>query len=297
MSHRFDAALAPLARATATALPRLAERRLANPVFVVGCGRSGTTLLMRLLAAHPALAVYPTEANELWHPEAYPWVRSRLDLPPFWRDPREFTRISLQHRGGVPPSRLRAVFGAYQLLRRGSHFVNKSAMTAFMLPFIDATFPGARFLHLYRNGYAVALSYAKLQQARTERDPAYAARPGGLSSFDELLETCAGVWNEHVMEIEARKASPELGGRILDVRYEELCARPAEDLARIAGFLGIDAHPFRRGDYRHIEATNFKLRRELEPEQLRSMTPPMLPGLERLGYPREDRAASRAAGG
>ena len=66
-----------------------------RPVFVVGTGRSGTTLLVKILKSHRDLVPYPSEANELWHPNLYPYDRRTIDAPPILFDPAEFTARSL----------------------------------------------------------------------------------------------------------------------------------------------------------------------------------------------------------
>ena len=40
------------------------------PVFIIGCGRSGTTILGKTLSRHPKIK-YLNERRDLWH-EAYP---------------------------------------------------------------------------------------------------------------------------------------------------------------------------------------------------------------------------------
>ena len=41
-----------------------------NPVFIIGCGRSGTTILGNTLSNHPKIK-YLNERRDLWH-KAYP---------------------------------------------------------------------------------------------------------------------------------------------------------------------------------------------------------------------------------
>ena len=85
------------ARYLARPAPGYFARKLRNPVFIIGSGRSGTTLLINTLAVHDDIATYSGEANDLWHPQTYPWRDSkhRDFLPPIWVDPEDFTRLSL----------------------------------------------------------------------------------------------------------------------------------------------------------------------------------------------------------
>ena len=90
-----DRAYAGGAKSLAAVMPRVFARRVHEPIFFVGCGRSGTTLLARILATNPEIAVYPYEGNELWHPGAFPWYRSHRETLPIWADPYGFTEASL----------------------------------------------------------------------------------------------------------------------------------------------------------------------------------------------------------
>jgi hypothetical protein len=127
--------------AIATAAPRWAAARVRNPLFFVGSGRSGTNLLASLLASHPVIAVYPYEANDLWHPSSFPWHRSAGVTPPIWQDARRFTDASIESRSPRHDRKVRALLGAYETLKRGCCVVNKSAMVTFMIPHIVTAFP------------------------------------------------------------------------------------------------------------------------------------------------------------
>jgi hypothetical protein len=90
--------IAQASKSLAMIAPDFMASKLKNPFFFVGCGRSGTTLLADLLASHPDIAVYPYEANEMWHPTSFPWHRSDVRTPPIWLDPYAFTEASLNTR-------------------------------------------------------------------------------------------------------------------------------------------------------------------------------------------------------
>lgn len=95
-------------------------------IFIVGVGRSGTTLLKALLDDHPQLLVLPLESKaRSWHREPDPvaalWANSRYgrDFP---ADPDERTRFEAQLRRDLPrpvelATALRALTRAVALLR------------------------------------------------------------------------------------------------------------------------------------------------------------------------------------
>src|SRR5687767_8932943 len=80
-----------VARVPNRKLHRSLRSRVRRPIFIIGCARSGTTLVNSLFAAHPEVAVW-SEANDVWDPSWYPWRDSGSARPPLELEPQEFTR-------------------------------------------------------------------------------------------------------------------------------------------------------------------------------------------------------------
>lgn len=126
------------------------------PAFLVGCGRSGTTILGTVLGQHPDV-LFLNEPRRIWR-DAYPitdiWTENaarnggRLVLT--WADAdRKNSR------------KLERVFRT-ELRKAGrSLLLEKLPANSFRLPFLDAIFPQARFIHLWRDGREVARSIAR----------------------------------------------------------------------------------------------------------------------------------------
>ncbi len=260
--------------------PGLGERRLGRAHIVVTAGRSGSTFLMRVLDGLPGLAVYPGEANRLWHPGAYPRRRFGDRVPSIWRQPERFAEYTLAHRTAADTRRLRATLGAYRVLTGGDALVVKSAMIQLILPWVAEQFPGARFIHLVRDGRAVALSYGKRLLARSAPGEAGAVPDG------EMLRALARYWRDSVAAV--ARADAELGlaagGRLLEVTYESLCADPPAELGRLASYLGLAE----RADAGRLPAAfdsrNWKAAGELAAPLAAELADIMRAGLERYGY-------------
>jgi LPS sulfotransferase NodH len=267
----------------AAVAPRWFAQRVRRPYFIIGCGRSGTTLLNDLFEAHPEVAVFPSEANEWWHPRLYPWHVSRLEAPPFFVDARQFTDASLHNRTEADDLKLKAAFGAFQTFARKPVFLNKTVMVTFMVDKILELFPDAHFIHLYRDGRAVALSWVK-KDARKLRHPRYLAY--GLDRDDSaLMKMYISHWQDHIMELE--RAVKRLGlrddGRYHEMSYERLCSSPAAELARLADFMKISSAPFVSADLSRIRNMNEKARGELT-DALATLTEAGREGLSAKGY-------------
>jgi hypothetical protein len=222
-----------------------------NPfLFIVGCARSGTTLLQRLLNAHPELAV----------------VHETHWIPAFWRErtgltaegtvTRELLPRLLGHerfrkrfgkagigqkelRGllktGRPMTYARFVSGLFDLYGRlqGKPLVgDKTPRYVQNMATLHGLWPGARFVHLIRDGRDVCLSALHWK----EKAARLASR---FSTWGEHAVATAAVWWEWRVRL-GREAGESLGpGRYYELRYEALVSQPADECARLCAFLGV----------------------------------------------------------
>jgi hypothetical protein len=92
---------------------------------------------------------------------------------------------------------------------------------------IRADFPGARFIHIIRDGRDVALSLDKRGWSR----------PLPWHKRKSLL--AAGLYWEWIVR-KGRKLGTELRGQYLEVRYEDLVNQPRETLLRVGRFIDRD---------------------------------------------------------
>lgn len=278
--------LARLALVLARAVPDRAGGWLHHPVFIVGCGRSGTTLLRQTLASHPQIAAFPTEADALWHPRLLPWPTSEEPAPPIWDDPVRFTQLSLALWPPDQGLRLRAVFGAYQRMAGGAVFVQKNIKLNFMLGHVRALFPDARFIHMLRDGRAVAPAYARKMRATIRFAPRRFRREGYDLPPDVLLERFARYWTLIVLTLDADAAALGLAGTPAwcEVRYEEFTADPAGTLGRLAAWLGVDPGYFGHARLPDIRSTNRQIIDRLSAEQRAQVERVLAPALLAKGY-------------
>lgn len=258
-----------------------------RPTFIIGCARSGTSILKRTLAGHERIAAFPSEANHLWHPTAYPWVESDHSKPPLWSDPSSFTKLSLADWSRGHADRLRREFAIYQRLQGRPVFLNKSSMIAFMLPEVLELFPNARFIHIVRDGRPVALSYArKVHGKMTENEELHRSRDLWCS-FDELLHQMAWLWQAHLDEIDRvvqTKGWAEKG-IYFECQYEDFCRRPQDLIGEILEFLDLPIAEMHYRETFEARDMNYKIRDALPPETIRSLGEAVSATLERKGYP------------
>ncbi|MBF0235830.1 MAG: sulfotransferase, partial [Desulfamplus sp.] len=190
------------------------------PVFIIGSGRCGTTLFVRILSSHGGLFSFPGEANDLWHPKSYPFNKRSNETPAILENPKLFTQISLESWPKGQINKIRNTFSGFNTLCGFKRqFFSKSAMLSFMIPNILAIFPDAKFIHIYRNGPSVVSSLIKKEWQKYSRY---------FANESEYRIACARYWNDCVLEIETRKKEMllETKGQYYEFSYEQLCETP-----------------------------------------------------------------------
>lgn len=273
-----------IAKRIGTYMPTMASKWIKNPVFVIGCGRSGTTLLANVLGRHKDIANY-SEANDIWDPNGYPWRFSNLTRPPVWKDPHTFNRMwweDVSETGYV--RKIKGIFGAYQFLSRKKIFLNKTPMNTFKIPYILDIFPGSKFIHIYRDGRAVSYSYQKKEYNKMIENPEPYKSTGHFYNDKTLLEMMAKSWVDHIMEVEKQKQ--ELGQKfiVFELSYEKFCENPPEMMNEIYDFLEIDKNRTEIQKFPTIKNMNFKYKNDLNEDVIRKLNRIMRSALIKKGY-------------
>jgi hypothetical protein len=211
-------------------------RPIDRPIFIVGAPRSGTNLFYRTFAKHPDLAWISNITKKF--PSSL-WI-TRLIM--MFRDdhrPTEANNVWQKFTGDQDESLVRddASAAARRYLHRvlqnnlqifnKPRFVNKSPGNSVRIDFLREIFPDAKFIHIIRDGRAVAYS---IMRSRLGHDGAYwSVKPPGWQELLKLplVEACALQWKLTVEAI-MKSASSLPGDQYMEVKYEELVARPIE---------------------------------------------------------------------
>jgi LPS sulfotransferase NodH len=204
--------------------------------FVVGCPRSGTTLLQSLLFAHTDVVSFPeTFFFVRILPSAHERLRRRLHVVSAMA-PRALTELdSLGVPADAAPPRLPSVtVGGYakRFVRRMDRaavesgarlWVEKTPRHARHVAAIERHVPGAHFVHIVRTGEAVA---ASLRDAH-DQDPE-------VWKASQPLDLVA-IWRRYLSSTVACVGRPNHAF----VRYERLVADPVPVLRAVCEFLGL----------------------------------------------------------
>lgn len=198
------------------------------PIFIVGCGRSGTSLLRRFLNQHPQVGIPLESLFIIDYLRASPRIPIERMLNLLVREP-ELAEWGVRPRPeDVQGSRnaAEAIDRLHQLYlapRGKLRWGQKTPRFVRELPLLQAHFPAARFVHLVRDPRAVA---ASLIRSNVHRSTAYYA---------------ARRWRMDVdFGLAYEKAAPD---RVLRLAYEELVTDPERTLRRVCQFCGLEFDP------------------------------------------------------
>jgi len=125
-----------------------------RPVFIIGCGRSGTTILGKTLSLHPKIK-FLNDRRNLWH-KAYPefdvWSGN-------YSNPKMFANEN--DNDSRKTELLRNLFFKQQVLGKSEILLEKLPINNICLKFLQKSFPDAKFIYLHRNGLEVSRSIEK----------------------------------------------------------------------------------------------------------------------------------------
>lgn len=195
-----------------------------RPFFVIGCIRSGTTLVRLMLDSHPQIAIPPESHFVVQGPGAHEDVGAALErilahsrFKEWELDPEQVRREAASRRVGTYPDLLDCVFGLFAAARGKARWGDRTPRYAFHVPRLLELFPDAQFIHVIRDGREVAASI-------------YEHRWTGsvISAADQWRRTVAAGRRWATL-------GPE---RYREVRLDRLVESPARELQGLCAFLG-----------------------------------------------------------
>jgi hypothetical protein len=224
---------------------RRAKAGWTNPfVFIVGCPRSGTTLLQRILDAHPHLAICPetfwvvyfykkriglTQEGQVT-PEL---ISQLLTYYKFYRMKASKADLDklIEREGSSPYATFVAgIFDHYGEYWHKPLVGDKTPDYVRNLPTLHALWPQAKIVHLIRDGRDVCLSAInwkrKIGRLRSQ-----------FTTWEKHPVTTSALWWDwHVRKglEDGRSLGPEY---YYELRYEALIAHAEEESARLCDFL------------------------------------------------------------
>lgn len=211
--------------------------------FIIGTGRSGTTLLRLMLDSHSELAI-PAEthfipalinncANNEHPQQTFLHVLQTSERRKDW--PINWTELQRQVAEIQPfdlASALRAFYHLYARRFNKQRWGDKTPAYMSSIAEIAELLPEAHFIHIIRDGRDVALS---LQE-----------------SFwgPKLPIEAAQWWLGKIKEARSQSSNSQ---RYLEIKFEDLIVSPENTLRKICDFIRLPFHPAMLEYYKHVE--------------------------------------------
>ena len=251
----------------------------AGPFFVLGCVRSGTTMLRDMLRLHPNLAA-PEETHLFrWaEPFGTDGYARGVTSNPVLKKHREIDGISEEEFAAMlRQSNSRAdLYNRYMRLyieRRkpgATRWFDKTPQNVYGAAMIASSVPQSRFVHIVRDPVNVVASL----------------RIGKVMKIERLVGA-VNYWREatDIMSV-MKRANPR---RVHELRYEDFVRAPLEELKSLLSFLGEPYDPEWFKDFRVNESDHAESG-VLKPEEIETIQRLAQVGRRRYGYapPAED---------
>ncbi|MEM6579683.1 MAG: sulfotransferase [Pseudomonadota bacterium] len=274
-----------------------------DPVFLIGCSRSGTTITYETLCASGSYLHFGFEIPQFWNSLCGPLTNN-------WTSEAAGTQdVKVGHRRA-------ALRYFYQHLGKGC-LLDKTCINTMRIPFLYSLFPRARFIYIYRDGRNTISSMMDgWRQGRTDggfglnqffgpspepvaiNDGEFSEwhffLPPGWRDYNSasLADVCAYQWLvSNKLALEGREIIPS--NQWIQIRYEDILDQPVELFKHVFGQLGIEFTP-------HVKELCADLHRrptsivsgppqrdkwrKRHPEEISRILPRIKPMMDQLGY-------------
>lgn len=206
-------------------------------VFIVGKGRSGTTLVRAMLTSHPRMAIPPETHFIVPLAEDRLVIDGEMDVdallnrlassPGFRRmdlDANEVGQLLMRSEVRDYPQAIRTIFALYARKASKDRYGDKSPGQVLHIERLAAMFPESVFMHVVRDGRNVLLSNLETSFGPTD------------------VVQGAVVWKRLVRD--GRRAGQTIGeSRYCEVRYEDLVSNPEGEIRRLSAFCHLEYDP------------------------------------------------------
>jgi len=257
-------------------------KEIHKPIFVVGCGRSGTTVFYRNLAAHGDVgwfSNYDSRFPRLFRIGSLRFLKENtLISSVLGKIPTFAPVIPAQESVGIfdlcgirdrsiPLSEKDVRISEKELLlemierclryQRKKRFLNKNTNNGMRIGYLNEIFPDSLFIHVLRDGRANSNSYLNVKFFSNIRFWWWGGKLADWEKEGKMpIELAALHWKHNVQEIRRQKEIlPK--SRYMEVRYEDFTENPIEIYKKVSDFCELEWNiKFEE----HIRSTKFENR-------------------------------------
>lgn len=232
-----------------------------QPIFILGTGRSGTTVLGKLFAYHRE-TVFLNEPLAAWN-----FVYPHEDVIGSYSSALGTFRIDPSSASTTIARRLARIYSWAMRLGMVNRVVDKYPELVFRIPFVVKLFPAARFITIIRDGVNTCSSvvnwsirkgvevdglkhdwwgvddrkWRQMVDELIDEQPDLAPHKAALRKNSDDRDRSAVEWI--VTMREAMRAMQSYPEQLLVIRYEDLCANPTQIISKITDHCGLEPDP------------------------------------------------------
>lgn len=235
------------------------KRMVEKPIFIIGIGRSGSTILGKILSMHRSIG-FLNEPKAIWYT-----VDPRDDVNGHFHQGKAFFRFS---ENDATPQKIKFahnIFGFYSYLTGSRRILDKNPESLYRIPYIRRIFPDAKFILLIRDGWDTITSIITWSRINRKTRNGYLEDWWGLNRrkwkliveqlvpeeplFEDCRDEIGLLTREEDMASVEWIISMQEGIRSLErwpdavmpVYYEELIQNPIRELDKIISFCDLEA--------------------------------------------------------
>jgi hypothetical protein len=229
-------------------------QQVEKPIFIIGTGRSGTTILGKVLSLHRDVG-FLNEPKLLWH-IAYP----KEDLIGSYTQGPASYRLNSKQATKKVHQRIHRLYGFYLLITGAKRILDKYPEMIFRISFIRKIFPDGKFILLVRNGWDTISSIASwskhnkvtrhaescdwwgvnnrkwrlLAEQVVESIPILSSLSDEVNTLSRQEDMAAVEWTATMYQgLQLMEEMPE---QIHLIRYENMIHSPQRTLSKITDF-------------------------------------------------------------
>ncbi len=213
-------------------------------VFIVGCYNSGTTILQRVISAHPEVSSPPFEGTELT--AGFPdleygnWPRLMYVNFNNWD--------CLENESGDLASTVKNDWLIWHAINK-SVFLEKSIAHVAHIRWIQRNFENAKFIVLRRNGYCVNEGILRRSASQFANDPVKQAHYSSRFLAEQWLEINSWI-DTRTLDWDNK----------LEISYESFSDAPEVVTKKIFDFIGLDSSLVRTTDNKSLQVGSAEFR-------------------------------------
>jgi len=233
-------------------------QKLDRPIFLVGCAKSGTTLLSVILSMHPAVGPKPPKYNDLSHAallnsllveSSFDNIAHLIEKKDIWdkyfpnpaqlRIGKELTLFKNPLSEAETGEFIRLLVADFNQ----SRFLSKQPFNTFRVHVLREIFPDCKIVAIHRDGRDVVASWGRKHKRWTD-----------FGGYPRAIKLMAGKWNESINHLESFRE--QLG--IFPIRYEDLVNDPTSVLRKILTYCELQDEEVYSGIALNNRAGNWK---------------------------------------